>query len=188
MALEIQFEINDEDLARFRKLFAAARKKAAKRTPEDLLGKTRELVKASLAKKPPNFVRTRLLALQRLVNMAEDPDWRLPKKERKTITDALAYFAVSDDLVEDDTPVIGLLDDAIAAELVLRGLRHELETYEEFSRYRETEIRRRKNAGKPTDISKEDWAADHRAALHSHALERRRADPTGWHVSTLFGV
>lgn len=53
--------------------------------------------------------------------------------------DALAYFVVADDVIPDSTPVLGLIDDAIAAELVLRALRHELDAYQEFSRYRTAE-------------------------------------------------
>jgi len=188
MDLEIKFELDEQDLARFKKLFSAARRKSAKQNPEELLRTASARIHAGLRRKAPNFVQTRLKGLQRLVAMASDETWRLPKRERKAIIDSLAYFAVTDDVIGDQIPVIGLLDDAIAAELVLRGLRHELDAYDEFCRYRETEARRRKNAGKPSDITTEDWAADHRAALHSHALERRTADSKGWHVNTLFGV
>jgi hypothetical protein len=83
--------------------------------------------------------------------------------------------------------VLGLIDDAIAAELVLRALRHELDAYQEFSRYRTAEAQRRANVGKPTEVSKDDWLADQRAVLHSRMHERRLADPQGWHTITLWG-
>ncbi len=90
-------------------------------------------------------------------------------------------------MIPDDMPAFGLLDDAIAAEVVLRVLRNELDAYRDFSRFREAEAQRRENKGQPTDISKEDWLADQRATLHSRMRERRMEDPHGWHTITLWG-
>jgi len=99
---------------------------------------------------------------------------------------ALGYFVATNDAIRDDTPAFGLLDDAIAAELVVRALRHELDSYQEFCGYREAEAQRRANRGQTTEVTKEDWLADQRAALHSRMRERRMADPHGWHTSTLW--
>lgn len=187
MTLEIGFELNDADLQRFQASFREARDKTAKLEPQALTQAARKLVQSSLAADPPDFVRPRLEGLDQLVEMVEDDAWALPPEERKRIMDALAYFVVADDVIPDSTPVLGLLDDAIAAELVLRALRHELDAYQEFSRYRTAEAQRRANVGKPTEVSKDDWLADQRAVLHSRMHERRLADPQGWHTITLWG-
>ena len=49
---------------------------------------------------------------------------------------ALAYVCDPEDIIPDDIPGIGLLDDAVMIELVFRELRHEIEAYEDFRRYR----------------------------------------------------
>lgn len=160
MTLEIAFELNDTDLERFQALFRTARTKAGKIEPQALMQAARALVQIGLANEAPDFVRPRLEGLGQLVEMVEYTTWDLPAEERGRIMDALAYFVAADDVIPDTTPVLGLLDDAIAAELVLRATRHELDAYQEFSRYRTAEAQRRANAGKPTDVSKEDWLAD----------------------------
>lgn len=186
MTVNIQFELNDNDLARLKRYFRLARAKAEASDRGQLLQSARELLDADLAGELPAFVRERLAGLKTLADMVGDEGWSLPAEERDRITDTLAYFVERDDAIPDETPVLGLIDDAIAAELVLTGLRHELEAYEEFCEYREAEAQRRANRGQPTDISKEDWLADRRATLHSRMFERRGTDAAGWHTS-LFG-
>ena len=54
----------------------------------------------------------------------------------------LAYLCDPEDLIPDDIPGIGMLDDAVMIELVFRELRHELEAYEDFRAYRESLTKR----------------------------------------------
>ena len=187
MTLEITLKLEDSDLQHFNELFEDARTRRASFNDQVLLRSARQLIQGGLSGDPPSFVARRLEELDRLVAMTEDDAWNLPAEERNRILDALAYFVAADDIIPDSTPVLGLLDDAIAAEIVLRTLRHELEAYEEFSRYRAAEAQRRANVGKSTDISKEDWLADKRASLHHRMRQRRMADPQGWHTITLWG-
>ena len=46
----------------------------------------------------------------------------------------LAYLCDPEDLIPDDIPGIGMLDDAVMIELVFRELRHELDAYQDFMR------------------------------------------------------
>jgi len=186
MTLEVTFALDDSDLERLRKLFSDTR---TRRHLDDreLVESAKKLVRRALSGNLPSFVRNQLEGLDRLVTIIDDDAWNIPAEERERILDGIAYFVASDDLIPDSTPILGLLDDAIAAELVLRALKHELEAYEEFSRFRTAESQRRANVGKPTDVSKEDWLADKRATLHHRMRERRAADPQGWHTITLWG-
>jgi uncharacterized membrane protein YkvA (DUF1232 family) len=88
----------------------------------------------------------------------------------------LAYVADADDLVPDNVPVLGLLDDAIMLELVLRELQHELDGYEEFDAYRLDEAPKRDKPGTHRPVSREDWLESRRAALHERIRERRQRD------------
>jgi uncharacterized membrane protein YkvA (DUF1232 family) len=186
MAVNIQFELDDNDLERLREYFRRGREKAGGVERARLLQSARELIEQDLGAPLPAFVRERLEGLKKLVDMADDEAWGLPAEERDRIADTVAYFVERNDSIPDDTPVLGLLDDAIAAELVLKGLRHEIEAYDEFCEYRSAEIQRRQSRGEPADVSKKDWLADRRAVLHSRMFERRGADAAGWHTS-LFG-
>ena len=185
MSLEINLRLEEGDLAYFRNKFREARAKRGEIEQEQLIQRSYELIERGLDSDPPEFVRKRLVSMSRVVTMLEDEAWRLPSDEGGPIIDALAYLLHPEDTIPDDVPVLGLIDDAIAIDLVLGGLRHELEAYEEFSAYRAAETQRRSNLGQPTDISKEDWLADRRAALHSRMRERRAQDASGWNYTSL---
>ena len=45
------------------------------------------------------------------------------------------YFSDPEDLIPDDIEVIGLLDDAIVLEILVRRLRHVLQAYADFRAY-----------------------------------------------------
>ena len=75
----------------------------------------------------PQFIRERLERLTMMIRMLEDLEWRLPSAESARVLNALAYFAEPDDLIPDEIPGLGFLDDAIMIELVVRELRHEIE-------------------------------------------------------------
>ena len=188
MTLEIAFDLDDGDLARFRELFSEASEKAAGMTADEIVQGARELVKGPLVNEAPAFVRQRLEALAALIGMVEDDGWQLPEAERKQVLGALGYFIKAKDIIDDATPVLGLLDDAIAAEIVLRGLQHEIDAYRDFTEFRDAETARRIQKGLPADVSRDDWLADRRATLHSRMRDRRSADTQGWHTFTLYDI
>ena len=128
----------------------------------------------STARSP--FIRRRIDRVARLVAMLDDPEWQLPGLERGRVLDGLAYVADVEDLVPDDVPVLGLVDDAIMLELLLRELQHELDAYEEFDEYRRDEAARRDKPGVHRPVSREDWLASRREALHARIRERRDRD------------
>jgi len=187
MSIKIEFELGEEDLKRFRAIFDEARQVAESMGREQILAATRKLVEPAAARKPEGFIRSRIEGLGKLIDMVEDETWKLSKEDTDRILGALAYFVNPNDLIPDQTPGLGFLDDAIAAELVLRLLADEVEAYDEFVRFREAELERRRNRGLPLDISKEDWLADRRADLHARIRSRRSRSGLGggWTVTGL---
>ncbi len=78
-----------------------------------------------------------------LLAMLSDADWKLDDDERSPVLAALAYLCDPEDIIPDDIPGIGLLDDAVMIELAFRELRHEIDAYEDFCRYRKSLPKRR---------------------------------------------
>ena len=176
MALTVTLEFSEEELDFFRSRMHRVRSRNEQRPPPEVaaaalaeVGRLR-----STARSP--FIRRRLDRVACLVAMLDDPEWQLPGLERSRVLDGLAYVADVDDLVPDDVPVLGLVDDAIILELLLRELQHELDAYEEFDQYRQEEAARRDKPGVHRPVSREDWLASRREALHARIRERRDRD------------
>lgn len=176
MPLDITFTLSDKDLERFQRIVD----KAKSLTQDQKSASQIEKVAANLIKEArnaelPQFVGERLLKLQVLLDMINDKEWKLSEEERRQILSALAYFCDAEDLIPDHIPGIGFLDDAMYVEIVIRELRSEIESYEEFSRFRTAEEQRRKKLGLDIHVGREEWLADQRAVLHSRMRKNRQA-------------
>jgi uncharacterized membrane protein YkvA (DUF1232 family) len=129
-------ELSDRDLRHFRRELKKARESVQIADDEEILAAAVDLVAAMKRADLPDFVTERLAKLETLLAMMSDPDWILDEDERSPVLAALAYVCDPEDLIPDDIPGIGMLDDAVMIELVFRELRHELEAYEDFRRFR----------------------------------------------------
>lgn len=136
--MKVTFELDDKDLKHFQREMQKARKRVRTADEDDILQATEDVLQDVRGlNKVPDFVKHRLTKLDNMIGMLKDPQWNLPKTERGRVINALVYFADPDDLIPDEIPGIGLLDDAIMIELVFRELTHELEAYDDFCRFRE---------------------------------------------------
>jgi uncharacterized membrane protein YkvA (DUF1232 family) len=136
MSLQVSFELNDEDLEHFRLIMLHARDAAARKSPEEIVLTANRLLDEIGALRTPGFIAERLQKLQLMMRMISDVEWRMPHEEVKRVLHALAYFAEPDDLIPDEIPGLGYLDDAIMIELVVRELEHELKAYDDFCKFR----------------------------------------------------
>ncbi|MGB5492312.1 MAG: YkvA family protein, partial [Woeseiaceae bacterium] len=59
-----------------------------------------------------------------------------PEIDRERLLATFVYFADPEDILPDDIPVIGYLDDVIIIELAVRELKHVREAYEDFCDFR----------------------------------------------------
>ncbi len=137
MSLQVSFELNDEDLEHFRMIMLHARDAAARKSPEEIVLTANRLLDEIGALRMPGFITERLQKLRLMMRMISDIEWRMPHDEVKRVLHALAYFAEPDDLIPDDIPGLGYLDDAIMIELVVRELEHELNAYDDFCTFRD---------------------------------------------------
>ena len=179
MPEKIVLELSDDDLAYFRRVMDDVWKNNAKRAEKDLVDGARRLLRQATKIKAPEYVQSRLADLGVLVEMFDDKEWPLPDEDRRRIVAALGYFAVAKDLIPDKIPGIGLLDDALMAELVMRELKHEVTGYRDFCEYRNNEATLRGNKA-----SREDWLAAKRRQIFMRI--KRRQQERRRH-SSLFG-
>ena len=136
-SFKVSFTLDDQDVSYFRTLFRNA-KKAARDTPrEEVLKGAHQLVdNVRRTKKTPKFVVTAIEAIEDLVAIIEDEDYKAPRSVVDQVLGALAYFAEPEDLIPDHIPVLGFLDDAIMIKFVEREFKHELAAYRKFKRFR----------------------------------------------------
>lgn len=175
MGMRISIDLNDDDLKHFRLIMRNARNSATHLQPEEVVAYAETALLKVDEEKCPAFVKDRLRRLRFMIAMLRDHEWRLPAKEAARILNALAYFAEPEDLIPDHVPGIGYLDDAIMIELVVRELKHEIDAYEDFCRYRETAGARRGVKGRMSDPSRERWLESRRQELQERMRRRRKA-------------
>ncbi|MDH3687371.1 MAG: YkvA family protein, partial [Myxococcales bacterium] len=75
-------------------------------------------------------------ALEEVAALLRDDDWRLPKSARIRARIVFSYFLDERDLIPDDAPLFGLLDDAIMIELLVQELADELQGWRQLAQFR----------------------------------------------------
>jgi uncharacterized membrane protein YkvA (DUF1232 family) len=137
MAYKLTIELSDRDLRHFRRELRKARAAVEIADDDEILTAAQQLVATMRQTELPDFVTERLEKLETLLAMVGDESWPLSEAERTPVLSGLAYLCDPEDLIPDDIPGIGMLDDAVMIELVFRELAHELEAYEDFRAFRE---------------------------------------------------
>jgi len=173
--MRITFELEPADIERFQQALSRSRHATRCADEVDVIDAAKYALDHLSASMAPAYVRRRLVEVQRLILMLEDEAWALSDPERCEVVETLAYFSDPDDLVPDDIEVIGLLDDAIMLELLLRRLRIVLNAYADFCAFRTT------LAAMPGDSEARcQYAralAERRAKLHARMRRRRTRKP-----------
>ncbi|MEZ5463127.1 YkvA family protein [Dokdonella sp.] len=136
--MRITFELESEDIEYFQKAFERFRRMANEVDEVHIIDAAKHTLDNLCIARIPNYVRKRLVHVQRLILLLEDADWSLSAPERTEALAALAYFGDPDDLIPDHIEIIGLIDDAIMLELLARRMRHVLQAYGKFCAFRES--------------------------------------------------
>jgi len=171
MTIQITFELSDADLEHFRALMKVAIEKASKYSPDEVLAKARAVCDEMDNANLPQFVRQRLDSLETLISALEDDEWQMPEDEKAEILTSLVYFSEPYDLVPDNIPGLGYVDDAIMIELVIQDMSQDLDAYVEFCEFRKTEERRR---GDEANVNRSSWLDGKRTEIRSNMRRKRR--------------
>lgn len=137
MGIKLSFELSDRDLRYFRKALKESREAVRDADEQDILDAIRQALNDIRQNEPlPDFVAQRLPVIESLIAMLLDEEWRLPEADRERLLAMFVYFSDPEDLLPDDVPVIGYLDDVIIIELVTREMQHIREAYDDYCRFR----------------------------------------------------
>ena len=175
MGLKLSFELTDRDLRYFREALADARKAVRDAEETEIIEAIRQVLDDIRSNEPlPDFVAIRLPQLESLISMLIDEEWQLPDDERERLLATFVYFGDPEDILPDDIPVIGYLDDVIILELVARELLHVREAYDDFCRFRDDYDRQH---GRQADaLLRRDRLDKRRQKLHQRMNRRAARD------------
>jgi len=138
MTLKISFELSDRDLNFFRKALQQSREAVRDAEESEIIDAVKDVLNEIRQNEPlPDFVAKRIPQLESFISMLTDDEWQLPEADRERLLATFVYFADPEDILPDDIPVIGYLDDVIIIELVVRELHHVRVAYDDFCQYRD---------------------------------------------------
>ncbi|MEM7431782.1 MAG: YkvA family protein [Pseudomonadota bacterium] len=158
--MKISLELSDRDLIFFRKALKHSRNAVAHAEESEILEAIRDVLDEIRAAEPlPDFVAHRIPEIEALIEMLTDDEWQLPNDDRERLLAMFIYFGDPEDILPDDIPVIGYLDDVIVIELIMHELKHERQAYTDFCEFR-------------TDFDKTNKGMDN--AVRRDRIDRRR--------------
>ncbi len=138
MGLRLSFELTDRDLRYFREALKRSRDAVRDADETEIIDAIRDVLADIRSNEPlPDFVASRLPQLDLMIDMLLDTEWQLPAPDRDKLLATFVYFGDPEDILPDDIPVIGYLDDVIILELASRELVHVVDAYADYCRFRD---------------------------------------------------
>jgi hypothetical protein len=156
-----------------------ARERTGSLDEATIIENARKLLARVWESETSDFIRERLNRLETLIGMVVDTGWGLETEDRNHVIEAISYFSEPEDLIPDDVPGLGYLDDAIMIEMVCRELKHEIQAYRDFCVYRAAESSRQ--GREALEVDRTDWLEERRKQLHSRMRRRRSRSKGGGH-------
>ncbi len=135
-------------------------------TAEDL-GEAREKITHARSQDNDSFIVEQLNTMEIMLKMLGDSKWIISEEESRLIQSAVKYFIDDDDVIPDDIPGIGYLDDCIVVDNTAAEIEDMLDDYMHFCRSRVV------YTGGDPDFSMEDWETIKKQEAGSRLRKRR---------------
>jgi uncharacterized membrane protein YkvA (DUF1232 family) len=169
------YELEPARLERFNQALRELSPEAPKMTFDQIATAAERALARHRDGSTPPFVESRMAALARLEVMVADIGWDAVAEARRQVGVLQAYRRDGNDLIPDDEPVIGLLDDAVLIDVALQMIRGELADYEDFCRFRRVAAEFAGMSEADTGLTRAHWLE---AMLQAHSsLARTDAGP-----------
>ena len=112
---------------------------------------------------PNDSLLAHLMDLQAMIDMLNEPNWHISSEKAQRINAALAYFLNDKDMIPDNTPGLGYLDDCIVIHNTKEYLRQEMLDFIDFQDTRRV-------YGKNKCSNRDDW----KKIKHQESVSRLR--------------
>lgn len=103
--------------------------------PSDVSQAKKEIAKIR-ATNADGYILNQVNNLESMISMVEDKVWKIKKVNMEKINATIKYFVDEDDVIPDNIPGIGYLDDCIIIDSTMDDVYDELMEFEDFCRTR----------------------------------------------------
>lgn len=128
----ITVDIDDQVKAHFNKFIE---KHGSEVDPSDITQARKEIAEIRTTN-ADSYILNQINNLESMMSMVEDKVWKIKKDNMEKINATIKYFVDDDDVIPDNIPGIGYLDDCIIIDNTMDDVCDELSEFEDFSRTR----------------------------------------------------
>lgn len=169
------YRLDDAAIDRFNQLLA--RLQHPPLDPDQLASAARQLSPPRAHGRPPACIEQRLRRATTIGLMSADPAWQPANEAAVPASLVMDYVRSERDLIPDQLPRIGRLDDAIVIDAAWPQLADEVQCYLDFCRIRRIEAELRGCEVSQFAFGRDDWEQARRAEpawiAHCHAADTR---------------
>ena len=162
MSTEYSLNITEEVVRHFNEILNAPFRK----NETDILTAVKNTIDELKSKEVEDYVANHIQPLEDLLKLIADKKWKMSKQEKAYVMSALQYFAEEHDVIPDNIPVVGYLDDCIVIDIVANKLKQQLNEHKQF-------VEASRVYGKNNEYSVDDWHQTQRKELFSRLRHRR---------------
>ena len=129
-----------------------------------IINHARETIGEIRQSEAPEYIQQRIGSLEALIGLLTNSHWEIPPGDRLKILETLAYFTEVHDLIPDELPGVGYLDDAFMIDITCKDFKDELEAYRDFCVYRVIEAQQ--NGREISQTEGAEWLEHRRKQLN----------------------